>query len=195
MVINSKFYKEKKVKDFYYSLAFLTLSILLTLGLFLYNVSIEKENSELKAKITTTEADVSGIKQNKEILIFELISNPSNKAILEQISFRSQIPKFMNHLYKAAEKTNLDFRGFNYSWWAVSLDIVARWDEEESRYNDKKYPKKPWSYKEKKADYIKIIDFLKRYEEDYPEAMFTIDKIRRFVWWDEINFSVVFTLK
>jgi cell division protein FtsL len=109
----AKFYKNKKITNFYASLIFLFITILLTSLLYFYNLSIEKNIKQLETNINTKTKSINELKKDKNIVISNLYKE--NLSTIKKLNNYSKITTFINHLYKLRRIYNIDLKGFNYS--------------------------------------------------------------------------------
>ena len=151
--------------------ALLWFVIIATIGLYIYNGAIEKNNIELKGKNDAIQSDIDVLKQDPQIQIATLITK--NKALLEQMEYFSQIPLFISQVDALESEYSLNFDGFKYSKGIVSTDAVSQW----------------WMWTE---SYKKIVRFISDYrnKETQAEKDFGLSFIKSFEDDGDINFKV-----
>ncbi len=171
MPIDSKFYKQKKSRSFYYAIAFLGFVILLTAGLYFYNANVVSWNVDLDWEISRLDTSIKKLNADENIKAYSLYV--SNKDTFDTLTAQSQIPKFVKHIKTATR--SLDLWGFSYSDGKIAMKFTSESDTTSQSYQ-------------------KVIKFLKSYREN-EENMFTLDTI----WWvtgqDKITFNANFELK
>ena len=121
-----KAYKAKKSNHLILSLWFLLLTIFLTLWIFIYNLNLVNENSELDKKIKTKESSISQLEKDPKIVI-SLIYD-SNLSSIKKLENYSNINLFIDHVLKLSRSYGIDFKSFNYSWWKLWLSAISSSD-------------------------------------------------------------------
>jgi len=173
MPIDSKFYKQKKSKSFYYSIGFLLFVILLTGGLYGYNTMINENNTDLDAEISRLETSINKLKDDENVKAYSLYV--SNKKTFDSLSAQSQIPDFIAEVKKALAKHGLELSWFNYNDGKVAVKVVSEGDSRSQSYE-------------------KVVKFLQNYRSD-ENSLFTLDTISWVAGQSKINFDVNFVLK
>ncbi len=187
MAIDNNFYKNRKLKDFYFSLWFLVLTIILTLFLYFYNLNIESQNKDLKKELVKVNNDINKLEENKSIIVYNIYSK--NKAIFDRTTKQSKIPTFIRHLKRVYKDYNVEFRWFSYSNWRINTKVFVPTDEKKIIYND--WEKK---YSDIKIAYMKTINLLEVYNQS-SNALFRLDKVTKFSWYNNMKFNAIFTIK
>ena len=173
MPIDSKFYKQKKSKSFYYSIGFLIFTLLLTWGLYAYNSMIDQNNTDLDAEVSRLETSINTLKDDENVKAYSLYV--SNKKTFDALTAQSQIPEFIKEVKKTLATYWLELAWFNYNDGKVAVKVISESDTSSQSYE-------------------KIVKFLKNYRLD-ENALFTLDTISWVTWQSKINFNVNFALK
>lgn len=171
--VDTNFYKEKKKSMFYFSLWFLFVSILVTILLYVYVSKINTEVTTVSENITQIDTSISELNNNPEIQIYNIYER--NKGVLEKLAYESRVTSFVSNLKKNFTKYNVLGEWFAYSNWQVGIAMSAK-------TNDGGYA------------YEKVVDFIKGYNAD-EKALFELDTIGIFKWYDEIEFAWKYILK
>lgn len=163
--------KKKIPTSFIGAGALLWFVVIATIGIYIYNGSVERGNIELKAGVEAIEADINALKQDPEIQIATLITK--NKALLEKMEYFSQIPLFISQVDALESEYSLDFDGFKYSKWVVSTDAISEWGA--------------WT-----ESYKKIVRFISDYrdKETQSEKDFALGFVKSVEDDGDINFKV-----
>jgi len=173
MPIDSKFYKQKKSRSFYYAIAFLVFVVLVTVWLYAYNMMILGQVKDLDDSIARLDTSIEKLNQDENIQVYSLYA--WNKNTFDALAAQSQIPKFVKSVKKALAKNGLDLWGFSYSDGTVSVKITSESDSRSKGYE-------------------KIVKFLKTYRED-EESIFDLESITRVAGQDKIAFDAKFVVK
>ena len=187
MAINNNFYKNRKLKDFYFSLWFLILTIFLTIFLYFYNFNLETKNKNLKTELVKVNNDIKKLEENKSIIVYNIYSK--NRIVFDRIAKQSKIPTFIRHLKRIYNNYNIQFTWFSYSNWKISTKVLVETDQKKSIYND--WEKK---YSDMKLAYMKIINLLEVYNQS-SNALFKLDQVMKFSWYNNMKFNAIFELK
>ena len=173
MPIDSKFYKQKKSKSFYYAIGFLIFVILITGGLYLYNTMVTNANSDLDANINNLKASIDKLKDDENIKAYSLYA--SNKATFDWLTAKSQIPDFVKNVKKSLTVYWLELSGLNYSDGTIAVKVISESDSRSKSYE-------------------KVVKFLKNYRAS-EESIFKLENISWVTGQDKITFDVNFTVK
>lgn len=190
MAIDNNFYKNKKLKDFYFSLWFLLFTLILTISLIIYNSGINNQNEEIKLQIEKIEEDIKVVESWEDynsIVAYNLYKK--NKWVFDLIARKSQIPTFIKHLRRTYINYNMKINGFSYSNWDLSTKINIDTDTAEKTYNY-------WveRFSDMKLAYMKTINLLNLYNTT-DSNLFVLDKVTQFSWYKNMSFNLVFKLK
>ena len=173
MPIDSKFYKQKKSKSFYYSIWFLIFILILTGALYGYNTMITGGNTDLDSEMSRLETSIDKLKNDENVKAYSLYV--SNQKTFDALSAQSQIPEFIKEVKKTLSKYGLELAWFNYNDGKVAVKVVSEWDTRSQSYE-------------------KVVKFLKNYRLD-ENSLFTLDTISWVTGQSKINFDVNFVLK
>ncbi len=173
MPIDSKFYKQKKSKSFYYALAFLFFVIILTGALYAYNTMIVGSNADLEAEINRLETSINKLKDDENVKAYSLYV--SNQKTFDSLTAQSQIPDFIKEVKKTLTQYWLELSWFNYNDGKVAVKVISEWDDRSESYQ-------------------KVVKFLKNYRSD-ENSLFTLDTISWVTGQSKMNFDVNFVLK
>jgi len=171
--INKDFYDKKKSSTFFIALSFLLFVWLLSGWLYYYNMQTQKKIDNLTTKKQNIENSIAEIESDENVQIYSLYER--HKGLFEKFGKQSTIPLFISHLKKNFAKYRISWENFSYSDGIVSVDITSKTDDSS------------WAYE-------KIIAFLDGYSED-EKALFSLDPVNSFSWYDTIKFSQTFNLK
>ena len=152
----AKFYKKKKIDSFYLSIWMFIFILLLTWALYFYNLSLEKNISNLDNQIDLKTSALNNLKQDKNVIISKLYF--ANKNSIEKLNNYSQITTFIRHLYTLRREYNVDFKWFRYNLGKLSTIVIAESDS-------------LW------VNYDKTYNFINKYRKD-PNAFFSLNLIK-----------------
>ena len=173
MPIDSKFYKQKKAKSFYYAIAFLIFVIVLTWALYIYNTTIVNQNTDLDTNISRLESSIEKLKNDENIKAYSLYS--SNKNTFDDLTAKSQVSDFIRNVKKTLSRYWLELWSFNYSDGKILVKVSSESDTRSKAYE-------------------KIVKFLKNYRES-EESMFMLENISWVTGQDKLSFNVTFVVK
>ena len=173
MPIDSKFYKQKKSKSFYYSIGFLVFTLLLTWGLYGYNTMIKGNNTDLESEITRLDTSITKLKDDENVKAYSLYV--SNQKTFDALAAQSQIPEFIKEVKKTLATFWLELAWFNYNDGKVAVKVISESDTRSQSYE-------------------KVVKFLQNYRLD-ENALFTLDTISWVTGQSKMNFDVNFVLK
>jgi uncharacterized protein HemX len=109
MVVETrKIYKKKSSGSLYVSILFLVSSILLTVGIYFYNINLIDINNKLDNEINIKQSSIEELEQNSNILISSLYN--SNKNSIKKLNDYSKITLFINHILELGRIYGLDFK-------------------------------------------------------------------------------------
>jgi hypothetical protein len=103
-----KVYKNKKSNPLYLSVLFFIFSTLLTLGIYLYNISIIDENEGFSTEISIKESSIAELEKDSNIIISGLYN--SNKNSIKRLREYSNITLFINHISNLSRLYKIDFK-------------------------------------------------------------------------------------
>lgn len=172
--VDTKFYEKKKWSTFYGAIVFLICIVAWTWALYFYWDSIAQANEDLNRTLTQIDNSISELQENPGVQIYSIYSQ--NKVFLNRLSESSDIPSHIAHLRKNIAIHDVSAKWYNYSDGIATLELSAETDEN-------------W------YAYQKVVDFLTAYRSLDEEAIFNIESISNFTWYDRITFSAEFTLK
>ncbi len=177
--IKKKNYKKKTINSNYLSIWFLIFSIVLTMGLYFYNMSIINQNEELINNITIKEKSINELENNSDIIALSLYN--ANKSSIKKLEDYSKISFYINHIIKLKSIYGIKFKWFKYSSWKLTTTVIASSDSPSN------------------INYKKVVRFIKEYRENKDSsALFDLDLVRRVTtkndWIDNI-FDIDLVLK
>jgi len=158
---------------FYFSLAFLIVSLIVTVLLFLYVEKLEEETASLESTISQIDDSITELTGDPNIQIFKTYEK--NKGLLEKLTYESRVSSFVNHMKK-------NFIKYGVSWKWFSYANGKAWVSMSAETNDNGYA------------YEKVVNFIRWYEAD-EKALFDLSTISIFTWYDEIKFAGEYKLK
>lgn len=174
-----KVYKNKKISTLYMSIWFLIFSIILTGGLYAYNITLANQNTELNNEIKTKNNSISELEKDQNIIISSLYN--SNKSSIKKLEDYSKITLYINHLLKLSRIYNIDFKWFRYSAWKLSTTAISSSEWVES------------------LNYEKTANFIKKYRENKnKDALFDLELIKNISTkneWVDNEFNITLNLK
>lgn len=156
-----------------WAIIFLLSVLVLTLGLYFYNSSLEKGISKIQVEISDSKSQIAILESNPEMQVYWLIK--ANKKTLEAFEKNNKITQYISHLKEIGIKYKVNFEWFNFSDWVLKTNAIIESNNESIAYNLTK-------------------DFIKWYRED-PKALFDLGFIKSFKWMDSIKFSVSMNIK
>jgi len=171
--VDIKFYEKKKSQAFYAVLILLFIVIFLTIWLYYYSHTLEKSLEENQTTLAQLETSISDIQQDEKIQIYSIYKQ--NENVFRKLSNASKIPSMISHLKRVFAIQEVNYNGFSYNNEKVQMDLSLE-------TNDSSYA------------YEKVTKFLNNYRAN-EEALFTIDQVSSFSWYDRMNFTVELTLK
>jgi len=180
MVLETKkVYKKKGASSLYMSILFLIISILLTLGIYFYNINLISTNNELDNEINIKQSSIEELEKDSNIVISSLYN--SNRNSIKKLNDYSNITVFINHVLKLSRIYGVDFKWFNYSGWRLWLSVTSSSDSW-------------WS-----INYKKVAKFISDYRKnENKQALFDLGLVKNIVtknqWVDNV-FNITLTLK
>jgi len=109
MVLETKkVYKKKGASSLYMSILFLIISILLTLGIYFYNINLISTNNELDNEINIKQSSIEELEKDSNIVISSLYN--SNRNSIKKLNDYSNITVFINHVLKLSRIYGVDFK-------------------------------------------------------------------------------------
>lgn len=101
----------------------LLFSILLTsLGLFLYNLNIDKKKNALDITIQETSKKIEEIKSNKELVVINILKSNSIRPSID-------VRWLVNEFREAANRSNVRLQGFNVVDDTITTTLISTfWD-------------------------------------------------------------------
>lgn len=157
-----------------WAIIFFVITLGATLGMYFYNIHLEKVNIELLTKIEARENDIQKNKKNKKIQIFSLLEN--NKTFIEELIKRSEVTKYINHLKAISQKYNLKFEWFKLSKGNIKTSITIESTEDGG------------------IAYMKTRDFIRNYRLE-KNSLFELEFINSIEWMDSMKFNASFNIK
>jgi predicted negative regulator of RcsB-dependent stress response len=106
-LINRKKCKKNKRKNFYIIISLFIIFLSLIIGIYFYDNKIKEENRREKNKLDSIKFSILEKEKNEKIKIYKIYNN--NKNLFDMILYRSDIPRFMEHLDKLYYNSNLKF--------------------------------------------------------------------------------------
>lgn len=116
----------KSKKTFTYSIILFVWVLVLTLGIYFYNVSLQSKMEKKQQELQKIEANIIQLKQDKSLELYTLVE--SNKSYLETFAYRSDIPLFIRTFRELSKKFQVVFWGFSYSDGVITSDVRAQSD-------------------------------------------------------------------
>lgn len=171
--VDIKFYEKKKSQTFYISIVLLLLVILLTAGLYYYSYSQSKTIRENNSTLAQIETWILEIQQDEKVQIYSIYAD--NRNLFSVLAESSKIPTMINHLKRVFTLQDVSYKWFAYSDGKAQIELSLETDDDSYAYE-------------------KVSTFLENYRGN-EEALFTIDQISNFSWYDRITFTVDLTLK
>jgi len=165
--------KQKKSAMLIFSYVFFAISILLAIWIFILTMYYDKKVDKLQWEISTYENSINVKKENKEIQVYSLLQE--NKKIIDSLDKKSKIKVLVSHVRNIESTYWIKFSWFNYNNWLLTFWVVAPFSSD--------------SYASDRVSY-----FIKSYRED-KNALFNLDFINSFTWFDSMNFSISLKLK
>lgn len=151
----------------------LALSILIVWGLFWFNYYLETKIDVLEKNITQYDNSIKEKQKDKKIQVYNLLKD--NKKVIEDLDKKSQINKFIYHIRELQNTYRVVFKWFNYTNGIVSMSAYIPFSPDMTAANRATY-------------------FIKSYRED-KNALFDLDFINTFNWYDNMTFNVNLKLK
>lgn len=152
---------------------FLVLTLIITVWLFFYNHSIEGKITKLWTEISEYDTSIAKLQEDKSIQVYNLLLE--NKKVIASLEKKSKVKDFIYHLRSLEIPFWLTFKWFNYSNWNVTMQAVVPFDSNILASN-------------------RVSMFVKDYRAD-KKALFDLDFISTFNWFDSITFWVNLKLK
>ena len=176
--MKKKNYNKKKISATTMSLWFFILIIIITLGLYVYNIKLISSNTSLNESISIKEQSINSLKKNPNIIASSLYN--TNKKSIDKLEDYSRISIYINHIIKLRSIYSIDFRWFKYSWGKLSTTVVSSSDS-------------VW------INYKKVVRFIKEYRENKDlVALFDLELVKNIVSknnWVDNEFNINLTLK
>lgn len=144
-----------------------------TLFLSYANKNIVSEVDGYNKKIEERDESLKNLENNEELQVYALLE--ANKKSLDLLKKRSQIVSYVQHLKWIARAYDLEISWFQMDWWVIRTQVEAKSDD-------------LW------VSYKKIVHFMKAYKEN-KKALFDIEPIKTFRWYDNLRFHIDFRIK
>jgi len=174
-----KIYKKEKINSFYLSIWFLIISILITTGLYFYNLNIIKANAEINSNIKIKTKSISELEKDPNVIASSLYN--LNKTSINKLEDYSKITTYINHIYDLSKTYNINFKGFNYSLGKLNTTVIANSD---SFWN---------------INYMKAAKFIKEYRENVNNNfLFDLELVKSVTTkddWASNEFNIDLVLK
>lgn len=171
--VDIKFYEKKKSQTFYVAVALIFLVIAITAGLYYYSYTQTKTLQENAAILEQVKESISVIEEDEKVQVYSVYAK--NIPLFRKMAEASKIPVMINHLKRVFTIQGVTYKWFSYGEGKAQIELSLE-------TNDSGYA------------YEKVIKFLKNYREN-EEALFTIDQITSFTWYDRMNFTADLILK
>lgn len=152
---------------------FLFISLLIVIWLFSFNLYLEKNIESTKQKIIWYENSIKEKQSNKAVQAYTIINQ--NKTLLDELEKKSQINKFIYHLRELQNTYSISFKWFNYSNWIITTSVYVPFNSDMTAANRTAF-------------------FIKSYRED-KNALFNLEFINTFNWYDSMTFNTNFKIK
>jgi hypothetical protein len=109
MVLETKkVYKKKSSGSLYMSILFLITSILLTVGIYFYNINLISINNGLDNEINIKQSSIEELEKDSNIVVSSLYN--SNRNSIKKLNDYSKITFFINHILELSRIYSLDFK-------------------------------------------------------------------------------------
>lgn len=126
MATTGEYKNDKKTnKLFLLSLWLLAGVVLITLGMFVYNMTLTSSIWSLGEEITQKETQIRTLKQNPQIQLYTLVQ--SNKGYLDKMRHLSNIPEILKKVRSLESQFRVQFWDISYSNWELSSSITVWW--------------------------------------------------------------------
>ena len=177
--IKKKIYKKKKISSNYLAIWFLVFSIILTAGLYFYNMSLVSENEKLDNSITIKEKSIKELEKDPDIVALSLYN--ANKGSITKLEDYSKITYYINHIIRLKWIYDISFKWFKYSSGNLSTIVTASSDSS-------------WN-----INYKKVVKFIKEYRENIDSsALFDLELVKNITTkndWEDNIFNINLVLK
>ena len=152
---------------------FLVISIAIVIVLFFVNLYLDKDIENIQSDISKYDTSIKKLQENREIQVYNLLDE--NKKIISDLEKKSQINKFIYHLREYQSPGSFVFKWFDYSNWMVSTSVYVPFNSDILASS-------------------RVSMFIKNYRED-KKALFNLEFINTFNWFDSMTFYINLKLK
>jgi len=173
MALDANYYKKKQARSLYYSIAFLAVVILGTVGLYFYNGHLENQNSILDNELVQVKSSIAKLKEDKKIESYHIYS--LNEKAFQKLEKYSGVSDMIGHLVSTMLRYDLSFQSFSYAKGVATLNASSTSSEEGLAYR-------------------KITKFIEEYSDD-SQSLFTILPTDTYTGHDKIQFPLQLELK
>jgi len=155
------------------SIWLLIIVLIITIATYVYKNNLETKKTELLTEITNIETEISDLKSNKDISVYNLVD--LNKDFLLDLDKKSDINKIVTNILELWKEYSINFNNFYYRSWEATLEAFSdsKWD---------------------KLAHSKISNFISHFRWENDE-IFTLSHISNFNWRNTMRFNVTFNLK
>lgn len=98
--------------------------LLLTLWLFFYSGNIESENANKRENLQNLEREISKLKEDKNIMIYELLK--VNESNIKDMEKASNIPNIYSNMIKIGQDFGVSFSEFRYNNETIKAKAFAK---------------------------------------------------------------------
>ena len=135
-------------------------------------MNLVSANEDTQTGITRLESSIDKLKADENIKAYSVYT--ANKQIFDQLSERSQVPKFITSVKKTLQNKSLNIDNLSYSNGVVSVRVEAASDDRKA--------------------YAKLVKFLQDYRAD-ESAIFDLGLVESVTGQEDLKFAIDFTLK
>lgn len=172
-IMNDLNFITQKKKELKWPIIFLWSVLIVSILLFLFNLKIGYDMSDLDARILERESDISILKNDPKVQVYSLIE--TNKSTINILEKRSNLTNYIKHIDAISKKYDISFDNFSIANWKITMQAFTQSSEK-------------W------IAYKKINEFMDSYRNE-ELALLDLNFISNFEWMDSIKFNVEFSIK
>lgn len=161
-------------KTLYISAWIFALVLILTIWLYVYNMTLESKIEKLNSEITTTDEALKKLNEDDKVKLYTLIK--TSDVFLSQYKKLSKVTEFIGNLKWISKDYNLTFGDFAYSNSKITSSCTAS-NDDISLASDK------------------VKTFIWDFRKKDNKNIFSLWFISSFSWQDKIIFNTEFKLK
>lgn len=160
-------------RSLYISVAVFAGVVILTLGIFLYNMYLESSIESTRVQKAQIEANIQKVKEDEKVKMYYLVK--SNTPFLNKYTMLGAVPKIINNMKILSKTYDINYSNFAYANGEVTSNMFAL-DDGQSLAS---------------AKVVKFFSYFRSPNKD----LFDLKSVASFEGQDKITYSVNFKIK